>query len=177
MNVSSWLPHLSVYLGRLNKEETYLVLNRHAGTAYGGGRCLLPLPRWWGGKMMAPPSASLAAPFLQFFFAGHLIAHRRVSPETVASYRDTFRMLLQLLQCSVGQEPPRLTFADMQAPSILQFLDRRLRADPECAARRHPLFFPFGGLTRSWQYRYGRTHTGDSGQALGSPTGGLSDPS
>jgi hypothetical protein len=27
-----------------------------------------------------------------------LIAHRRVSPETVATYRDTFRLLLQFLQ-------------------------------------------------------------------------------
>ena len=73
--------------------------------------------------MIAPPSASLVAPFLQFFFAEHLIAHRRVSPETVASYRDTFRLLLQFLQCSVGKEPSRLTLADMQPPSILQFLD------------------------------------------------------
>ena len=48
--------------------------------------------------MIAPPSASLAAPFLQYFFAEHLIAHRRVSPETVATYRDTFRLLLQFLQ-------------------------------------------------------------------------------
>jgi hypothetical protein len=26
MDVSSWLPHLSVYLGHLNKEETYWYL-------------------------------------------------------------------------------------------------------------------------------------------------------
>ena len=87
--------------------------------------------------MIAPPSASLVAPFLQFFFAEHLIAHRRVSPETVASYRDTFRLLLQFLQGSIGKEPSRLTLADMQAPSILQFLDSIEQKRGNCARTRN----------------------------------------
>jgi hypothetical protein len=87
--------------------------------------------------MIAPPSASLVAPFLQFFFAEHLIAHRRVSTETVASYRDTFRLLLQFLQCSLGKEPSRLTLADMQAPSILQFLDSIEQKRGNCARTRN----------------------------------------
>ncbi len=45
------------------------------------------------------------------FVDGQSNARRRVSPETVASYRDTFRLLLQFLQCSVGKEPSRLTLA------------------------------------------------------------------
>ena len=68
--------------------------------------------------MMAPLSSPLIAPFLQFFFAEHLIVHRRVSPETVASYHDTFRLLRQFQQSSVGMEPSHLTLADMQAPVI-----------------------------------------------------------
>ena len=32
---------------------------------------------------------------LQTFFTDHLVAHRRVSPQTVSSYRDTFRLLLR----------------------------------------------------------------------------------
>ena len=80
---------------------------------------------------------SLLAPFLQFFFAEHLIVHRRVSPETVASYRDTFRLLLQFLQRSVGKEPSRLTLADIQPPVILQFLDSLEQNRGNCARTRN----------------------------------------
>ena len=38
--------------------------------------------------------ATLAG-LLQGFFTGRLIGQRRVSPHTVASYRDTFRLLLR----------------------------------------------------------------------------------
>ena len=87
--------------------------------------------------MMVPLSSPLIAPFLQFFFAEHLIVHRRVSPETVASYRDTFRLLLQFLQRSVGKEPSRLTLADIQAPVILQFLDGLEQNRGNCARTRN----------------------------------------
>jgi len=87
--------------------------------------------------MIAPPSPSSVAPFLQFFFAEHLIVHRRVSPETVACYRDTFRLLLQFLQRSVSVEPSRLTLADMQAPVILRFLDNIEQNRGNCARTRN----------------------------------------
>src|SRR5664279_5288266 len=87
--------------------------------------------------MMAHPSASLVAPFLQFFFAEHLIAHRRVSPETVARYRDTFRLLLQFLQCSVGKEPSSLTLADMQAPDMT-FCNSSIASNRNVAIARGP---------------------------------------
>src|SRR5207253_4687072 len=87
--------------------------------------------------MIAPTPASLVGPFLQFFFAEHLIVHRRVSPETVASYRDTFRLLLQFLQRSVGMEPSRLTLADMSAPVILRFLDSIEQDRGNCARTRN----------------------------------------
>jgi site-specific recombinase XerD len=37
------------------------------------------------------------APLVQSFFTDHLVHQRRASPQTVASYRDTFRLLLQHL--------------------------------------------------------------------------------
>ena len=37
---------------------------------------------------------TLLGPLLQKYFAGYLVAQRRLSPQTVASYRDTFRLLL-----------------------------------------------------------------------------------
>ena len=39
-------------------------------------------------------AAPLLGPLLQRFFAEHLVHHKRVSLQTVASYRDTFRLLL-----------------------------------------------------------------------------------
>ena len=47
-------------------------------------------------------SANLAA-FLEAFFTDRLIAQRRVSPHTVASYRDTFRLLLKFAQKELGK--------------------------------------------------------------------------
>jgi len=40
-------------------------------------------------------SANLPA-LLQAFFTTRLITQRKASPHTIASYRDTFRLLLQL---------------------------------------------------------------------------------
>ncbi len=53
-------------------------------------------------------SANLAA-FLEAFFTDRLIAQRRVSPHTVASYRDTFRLLLQFAQKELGKSPSNST--------------------------------------------------------------------
>ena len=63
------------------------------------------------------------APLVQTFFTDHLIRQRRASPQTVASYRDTFRLLIQHLSQTTGRKPSDLTLEDMQAKAILQFLD------------------------------------------------------
>jgi site-specific recombinase XerD len=60
---------------------------------------------------------------LQHFFAEHLLHHRSVSPQTVASYRDTFRLLLEFLQNEYRLEPASLRITNLDAPSILSFLD------------------------------------------------------
>ncbi len=52
--------------------------------------------------MTAP---TLVGPLLQIFFTDHLIAQRRFSLQTVASYRDTFRLLLQFVHRETGTEP------------------------------------------------------------------------
>jgi hypothetical protein len=44
--------------------------------------------------MRAPAEGGgLVGPHLQAFFAEHLLTHKRASPQTIASYRDTFRLL------------------------------------------------------------------------------------
>ena len=67
-------------------------------------------------------SANLAA-LLQTFFTDRLIAQRRVSAHTVASYRDTFRLLLQFTQKELGKSPSQLGIVDLSSALIGAFLD------------------------------------------------------
>ena len=59
---------------------------------------------------------------LQRFFAEHLLTHRHVSPQTIAAYRDTFRLLLHFLcdhlRCPVDQLP----LTAISAENVLAFL-------------------------------------------------------
>src|SRR5260370_9501549 len=65
----------------------------------------------------------LIAPLVQAFFTDHLVRQRRASPQTVASYRDTFRLLIQHLSQTTGRKPSDLTLDDLQAKAIMRFLD------------------------------------------------------
>jgi len=65
----------------------------------------------------------LAGPLLQRYFTDYLVAQRRLSPQTLASYRDTFRLLLQYVQSEVKIEPSRLAIDQLDAEVILRFLD------------------------------------------------------
>jgi integrase/recombinase XerD len=63
------------------------------------------------------------APLLHAYFVEHLLNHKRVSPQTVSAYRDTFRLLLNWLRDSARKEPASLVLADIDAPVILSFLN------------------------------------------------------
>jgi site-specific recombinase XerD len=63
------------------------------------------------------------APTMQAFFTVRLAAQRNASPNTVAAYRDTFRLLLGFVQETTGIAPARLSFDDLDAPLISAFLD------------------------------------------------------
>lgn len=66
---------------------------------------------------------SLLAPTLQAFFCDRLSKQRHASPRTIISYRDTFRLLLCFLQQRTGKQPSQLDFEDLDAPTILAFLE------------------------------------------------------
>ena len=66
---------------------------------------------------------SALAPLLQSFFTERLIRQRRVSPHTIASYRDTFRLLLGFAAKRTGKAPSQLQLVDLDAPLIGAFLD------------------------------------------------------
>jgi integrase/recombinase XerD len=61
---------------------------------------------------------TLVGPLLQIFFTDFLIAQRRLSLQTVASYRDTFRLLLQFVHRETGIEP-----VAVKTEIIVRFLD------------------------------------------------------
>lgn len=66
---------------------------------------------------------SALAPALEGFFTERLIGQRRASAHTVASYRDTFRLLLGFAQRHTGKAPSKLDLADLDAVLIGSFLD------------------------------------------------------
>jgi site-specific recombinase XerD len=63
------------------------------------------------------------APLLQRFFTDRLLRQRQASPHTIASYRDTFRLLLRFAHARLHTPPARLTFEAIDAPLIGAFLD------------------------------------------------------
>jgi len=60
---------------------------------------------------------------LQSFFTDRLVGQRNASPHTIASYRDTFRLLLEFGQRRLRKLPTTLGFEDLDAPFIGRFLD------------------------------------------------------
>lgn len=68
------------------------------------------------------PTTDLA-PLLERFFTQRLMQERRVSPHTIGSYRDTFRLFLKFAQQRVHKPPCNLLFEDIEAPLVTSFLD------------------------------------------------------
>src|SRR5215468_7624613 len=52
-----------------------------------------------------------------------LCQHKQASPQTIASYRDTFRLFLTFVKDTTGREPATLQVSDLDAPLVLHFLD------------------------------------------------------
>jgi len=68
-------------------------------------------------------SPSTLPALLQRFFCECLIQQRRVSTHTVASYRDTLRLLMTFLHEVLGRQPELLRLEDLTAENISAFLD------------------------------------------------------
>lgn len=77
---------------------------------------------------------SALAPTLQAFFCDRLIRERNASPNTIAAYRDTMRLLLGFASQQLSKEPSRLEIDDLDAPLIGAFL-QHLERDRGCSPR------------------------------------------
>ena len=71
---------------------------------------------------MTLPQISFPA-LLQNFFQQRLVAQRGASAQTVASYRDTFELLLRYAEKVTRRSPSALVLDDLDAPLVLAFLD------------------------------------------------------
>jgi site-specific recombinase XerD len=68
-------------------------------------------------------AAATLPSLIERFFTQRLMQQRNASPHTIASYRDTFRLLFAFAQAKLGKPPSRLDLADLDAPFIGAFLD------------------------------------------------------
>ena len=62
---------------------------------------------------------------LQAFFTDRLLRQQRASPNTIASYRDTFRLLLQFAQQQTGKPPTKLTMEVLEPAFLAAFLNTK----------------------------------------------------
>jgi len=83
---------------------------------------------------MTPLTANPLPALVQSFFADYLIHQRQLSPCTIASYRDSLRLLLAYVQKQTRRQPAQQRLEDWNVPRILGFLDY-LEKQRHCCAR------------------------------------------
>jgi integrase/recombinase XerD len=80
---------------------------------------------------------SALAPALQAFFTDRLIGQRAASPNTIAAYKVTFRLLLGFAVQRTGKAPGTLDIAELDAPLVAAFLDHLERDRHNSVATRN----------------------------------------
>lgn len=65
---------------------------------------------------------SALAPTLQAFFTDRLASQKNASPNTIAGYRDSLRLLVRFASQRTRTKPSELDIADLDAPLIAAFL-------------------------------------------------------
>lgn len=83
---------------------------------------------------MKTPSPKPLAELMQSFFCQRLQDQQNLSGHTVASYRDTFRLVLHFIEQKSHRAPCQQQLQDWDAPGILQFLDY-LEKERDCQPR------------------------------------------
>src|SRR5262249_10584864 len=83
--------------------------------------------RWYVGQRSPAMKSKHATPsfatLVQDFFGQRLVQQQNTSHCTVASYRDTFRLLLRFFHQRRRKKSASFTLADLDAPTILAFLE------------------------------------------------------
>lgn len=74
---------------------------------------------------------------VQAFFTERLLRQRRASPETIAGYRDSFRLLLRFAAKRLKKEPSKLALEELDCDFIGEFLDHLESERLNCARTRN----------------------------------------
>lgn len=81
----------------------------------------------------------LLAPLIQIFFTERLITQMKASPNTVASYRDTFKLLFEFTKLKLKKAPSELLLKDIDSKLVNNFLiylvKERSNTERTCNAR------------------------------------------
>ena len=133
-DVHARMPRLT-HLPRSRRPEVdVLVSDRHTAAARPGRR---PTRAHFGaGDDDRRVAHNDLAPLLQGFFTDKLMRQRQASPHTIAAYRDTFKLLLQLRQPAHRRRPAQLGLADLDADTRSARSCSTWR--PSAATARHP---------------------------------------
>jgi hypothetical protein len=125
--------------------------------------------------------ASLPA-LLQSFFTIRLMTQRKVSPHTIASYRDTFRLLLQFAQKRLRKAPSQLALHNLDASFGRRVSGRsgkppaQWSQEPKPAFDGHTFILPLRRTGGAGAERNHPTGAGDSEPTAATHPRGLSDP-
>lgn len=82
---------------------------------------------------MVKSSFSLGV-LIQSFFNERLVRQRNASPNTISSYRDTWRLFLKYLLETLKRDIGKITITDVTAEAVLGFLEH-LEKDRNCCIR------------------------------------------
>src|ERR671918_1610242 len=106
----------AVDLPRARKPGGHLLVSERDPRADGSGRGTAR-------AALRRPVMSALAPALEAYFTERLIGQRSASPNTIAAYRDTFRLLLRFASGRTGRPPSELDIAALDAPLVAAFLE------------------------------------------------------
>ena len=87
------------------------------------GRAGVARPRRPSARRRSGVAMTLVAPTLQAFFTDRLARQKQASPQTIASYRDTLRLLLCFTHHTTGTQPAALGWEDLDETLITAFLE------------------------------------------------------
>jgi site-specific recombinase XerD len=104
---------------------------------------------------------SALAPILQGFFTDKLLRQRQASPNTVAAYRDTCRLLLQFIWRATGIPPTRLDLTDLDAARVGAFLQSLQTERGNTAATRNARLAAIHSL-----FRYAAVHAPEHAELI-----------
>ena len=96
------------------------------------------------------------ARFVQHFFSQYLTAQRGLSSNTILSYRDSLKLLLQFVARETAKPPDKLTLEDFDANMILAFLDHLEQTRGNCSQTRNNRL---AGLRTFFRYVAGQEPT------------------